>query len=1713
MPAASRIYSKPHSLLSSVRRRGCRARLRLELLEERIVLSNFTEVEPNNTAATANAVPVATGDVLTALHDDWLNISGGIASSDVDFFQFTLGNRSGVFFDIDSRETGLSATLDSILTVFDAAGTTSMGSNDDGYDFDTGYPAPAFVTGGNGAFDSALYLDLNAGTYVVRVTAAGGSMGNYLLRLLADPNYASTVPVFESNPGAADTLFLDFDGHAASDAWGNYTMPPYDLNNNGAEFSPGEKLAIRNAWKVVAEDFSPFAVNVATSYTGSFTDGVAFRHVIGNGDGSIINQSILFLGIAFLHSYAVGGPNNNVAFTFGRAFPNVFGTFNGGSSGQIVAIPHEIGDVTSHEFGHALGLLHYGGTNPQPEGIMHTPLDGLRRRLWRTANTHSSEPPVVLQDDMAIISNAANTFGYRADDHGNTTATATVLSATGSVLTATGILSSPTTDLDVFRFAAAGPTNILVNLDRFSNNLDVELRLFDANGTLLETHDPGNAFDAVLRVTLAAGTYFVEVRSDGEPGEAGQYGLRIELSQSGISGQKFNDLNADGIKQAGEPGLAGWTIFLDTDNDGTLDTGETSTTTDTSGNYRFANLSAGTYHVREVLQTGWLQSRPGGPDFRHTVTLANGQLVADRDFGNYRQGEIRGTVFEDLNANGTRDAGDPGQAGFTVYLDLNNNGVRDQGAPTFLSTDVPKTIPDPGTVTSNLVVNGVAGRITDVNLTLNITHTWDEDLDVFLVSPGGTRVELFTDVDGDGDHFTFTTLDDEAASSITTGSAPFNGSFRPEGLLSALDGEDPNGTWVLEISDDTARDGGALVNWTLNLTVAEPSTVSTASGAYAFTGLNPGTYIIREAVPVGWVQSRPGAPDHRYTVTLTSSQAVTDRDFGNYRRGEIRGLTFEDLNANGTRDAGEPGLPGFTLYLDQNNNAALDQATLTASSTEVPRTVPDAGTTTSRLTVTKAAGRILDVNVTLNLTHPFDADLDVFLVSPAGTRVELFTDVGGDGANFTNTVLDDEATTAVTAGTAPFTGSFRPESPLAAVDFQDPNGVWTLEVSDDTATNTGTLNSWSLTFLLATEPATATNASGAYAFPSLLPGTYHVRQVVPAGWTQTRPGGPDFRYTVALVSSQTATDRDFGNVRSGGGSAPAVIEGINSDENRALFGSPVPQASPIGAAGPGHLVGVVNQSITWYSREGTRQTSQNLSAFFAALNPAAQPYDPKVVYDQYAGRFVVVAVDQTDTAFGGSANTSRLLVAVSDDSNPNGTWFYHAIDARVPVNGAEHAAEFPAVGLDAQALYVTGGLFAFGSRSYGGSRLWIVDKAPLYSGGQAAVTLHNPAAASGLPSSPLLQPAHLFGAGPGSVGTFLISVGWFTANGNDSLNVIRLDNPLTAPTFTNQFVQLGNIYDSAAELPAAPQRGSAVSLDTGSTVDVSVVWRDNTLWAAHTILPVSGPDAGQATVHWYRINTTNLGSLTLADQGNVGGEDLAPGTHTFFPALAVNAAGSVAIGFAASAATLFPGAYYTGRHATDAAGRVQATQTLAAGLDAYVRTDGGALSLWGEYSSVSVDPADDASFWAYNQYALTRASGSGDTGRWGTRFGRFTVSAMGGQGGTTGRSGEVSAARAAVRNLALLNRAVNAWLSLVTRGQGFGQGSVFVPLPESGWRGASRLRTAPLEGLYPGMEELDSARPAGGEAYLSAPAAKDTRAIDQVFRDFAGGRFEETWLG
>lgn len=445
-------------------------------------------------------------------------------------------------------------------------------------------------------------------------------------------------------------------------------------------------------------------------------------------------------------------------------------------------------------------------------------------------------------------------------------------------------------------------------------------------------------------------------------------------------------------------------------------------------------------------------------------------------------------------------------------------------------------------------------------------------------------------------------------------------------------------------------------------------------------------------------------------------------------------------------------------------------------------------------------------------------------------------------------------------------------------------------------------------------------------------------------------------------------------------------------------------ADPSGAAGPHHLVNVVNVSLRFHEKSGALLTDTTLASFLGPLGPVTFTFDPKVVYDQYSGRFVMVTLELTDDGAGGGAETSKLFVAVSDDHNPVGTWFGAVFDTKLNIGGTDHWLDYPGLAVDEEAVYVTGNMFEFlvNGRTFGGVRLFILDKGlgrgGFYEGGLVSGFVLDPYAGGGTPTT--TQPAHVFGAAPPGVGTFLVSYSGLSNGASEFVQVVRVDDPLGSPTFTQQFIDVGNLEDLGAGLPLAPQSGTGVDVATNDRRALNAVWFEDSLWLGATIDPKNGDaDAGEATAHWWEIDTSSLGTLTVADQGSVLGDDIATDTFTFFPAIAVNGKGQMGLGFSGSASSVFPGSFYTTRDPGDAAGSTSGSATLRAGTAFYDRFLCGPSNRWGDYSGIAVDPVDGC-FWVYNKHSISRGFGvdcNGDfiadeDGVWGTAFGKICPS-------------------------------------------------------------------------------------------------------------------------
>jgi subtilisin-like proprotein convertase family protein len=546
---------------------------------------------------------------------------------------------------------------------------------------------------------------------------------------------------------------------------------------------------------------------------------------------------------------------------------------------------------------------------------------------------------------------------------------------------------------------------------------------------------------------------------------------------------------------------------------------------------------------------------------------------------------------------------------------------------------------------------------------------------VTLISPTGTRVKLISNRGSDGQNFHNTVFDDSSTVSISTGEAPFTGTFRPEEPLSVLNGQTATGTWQLEIKDIALGDVGTLNSWSITMKVkgtpgttvfTEPYTVTDVNGNYSFTGLPPGLYSIREyfkpeQIAAGWKQTWAPPP-----ITLKNGGNFTGHNFGNWipdtLLGSIQGQTYYDTNQDGVKAASDPGLPGWIVFIDGNNNGVRDISTTSTAvaSTEAAKPILDLSTTSSQITMGQV-GSVFNVEVTLDITHSYVGDLQAFLTSPSGRRVLLFSGDGGQYNDFHNLTFSDSALRSIdTIGfnDLPYSGTWKPEVPLNTFNGDDLHGIWTLSITDTVAGDEGVLNSWSLN-IGAGELFRTTDASGNYEFDNLSGGNYIVREEVKPGWTQIAPA------ITTITSAAWTTPRwgvtidgldvhnvDFGNFSAvplaGDYNRNLVVDASDYVLWRKTLGSHVTSFSA--ADGDGN--GIVEQAdlAIWRANFGQSLQGSGAGSGLATVAAASGAAVQSLEVSQPAPSGIALEVSSTKAALLAVQLSSKEIVVTGSDS-------------------------------------------------------------------------------------------------------------------------------------------------------------------------------------------------------------------------------------------------------------------------------------------------------------------------------------------------------------------------------------------------------------------------------------------------------------------------------
>ena len=613
---------------------------------------NGMEAEPNDSYSQANFVNLGT----TASQSASATIIGSLTTAtpngnyvrDTDWYAFDL--RAGDIF--DARINGpLPAIFD--LSILDANRKEVIGNDTTtGFLGISPYPigSPLDVTATNPNTDLAFVVPAT-GRYYARVSD-GDSVYSLTMRVHR--------PELESQPvGTKQKIFLDFDGEIVRRDIFDSATP------GSARLSPlSDFLA---GWGLSAADESRFTDKVIDVFVTKFFGAYGLSAVGGNGwytasgipgqfDLEVLNSrdNPDPFGDPNVSRIIIGGTFNELLIpTIGIAQSVDVGNFDTQESAVVLLdqinalwgpipragnVPLEdvlaaaIGAVSAHEAGHFFGAWHTLNSNASnqimdtggnltgligvgPDGVFGTADDLNVQFGTDTYDAAASAIPYGKQNSAAAIA-----FGLSTGTVGGAVIKGSVYQDTNS---------NRVLDAGDLPLAWTTIYNDANNNGMLDGN---ELRTFsDANGNY-QLMAPAGLY--ILREVVPTGQKLVSppnfgyviVVADNQT-VAGRDFINEKVNPI-ANGYKWNDLNGNGIRDIGEPGIAGVYIYIDLDGDGRIDIGEPAAQTKTDGSYKLAFPGPGVYAVREVLEPGFTQTVPGlAAGFQYIVALTGNPVI------------------------------------------------------------------------------------------------------------------------------------------------------------------------------------------------------------------------------------------------------------------------------------------------------------------------------------------------------------------------------------------------------------------------------------------------------------------------------------------------------------------------------------------------------------------------------------------------------------------------------------------------------------------------------------------------------------------------------------------------------------------------------------------------------------------------------------------------------------------------------------------------------------------------------------------------------------------------------------------------------------------------------------------------------------------------------------------------------------------------------
>ena len=446
--------------------------------------------------------------------------------------------------------------------------------------------------------------------------------------------------------------------------------------------------------------------------------------------------------------------------------------------------------------------------------------------------------------------------------------------------------------------------------------------------------------------------------------------------------------------------------------------------------------------------------------------------------------------------------------------------------------------------------------------------------------------------------------------------------------------------------------------------------------------------------------------------------------------------------------------------------------------------------------------------------------------------------------------------------------------------------------------------------------------------------------------------------------------------------ASLTFDGLSNSDNAAAYGFRVVPPDPNGDIGLNHYVQTVNVLTRVFDKNGTALTPPfKLSSIFSVLGtPCSQRNDgdPIVLYDALADRWIL-------SQFCNNFPPFRQLIAVSRTADPTGDYYvYEFVMPNVKFN------DYPKLGVWTDGYYMSTDEF-LGS-DYAGSGVFAFDRNKMLAGDSSASYIYFDLASPETVRIGGLLPSDLDGLNAPPVGAPNTFVGYTATEYGDPADALRLFD------FHADFTNPGNsTFSERAESPLAvapfdptspPDRADVLQPAPGEPLDAQsdrLMYRAayRNLGAQQSLVvnqtvrvsPVAETYRGGVRVHELRRANS---AFAIHTQSTIGTSD----ASRWMGSAAQDYQGNLAVGYSFSSEIKKPSILYSGKLATETAFRDEEAVVNGTGVQAAFG------SRWGDYSSISVDPGDDCTFWLTNEYYSAESQAENPFG-WLTRIGRF----------------------------------------------------------------------------------------------------------------------------